>query len=273
MYGMTNRIKIIFIGDVVGRSGRHIVKEKLPELKQRYGLDFVFCNAENSAGGIGITAITAKELLESGVDGITLGNHIWGQRIWLQQARQFKQVCKPLNAPAAWPGYDHVHIQQNDFSLVLISLMGQAFIQPALANPFRTIREQLPLLKDKYQTDNVIVDFHAESTAEKITMGYLLEDKVSAVLGTHTHVQTADEKILGNGTAFICDVGMTGPMNGVLGMSRDTAVERALNLMPASYRLEKDSLTGLNAVVLSLDPQTGKTINIERIQIVDNVFK
>ncbi|HHU53287.1 MAG TPA: YmdB family metallophosphoesterase [Clostridiaceae bacterium] len=269
---MTN-LNILFIGDIVGRSGRKILKQKLPLLKQQYLVDFVFCNGENSAGGLGITASTAGELLSSGVDGITLGNHIWSQKIWLQQASHFRQVCRPLNAPDAWPGFDHVYIKKENHDVLLLSLLGQAFIKPVLKNPFNVIEEMLPKFKEKYRTKNIIIDFHAESTAEKITMGYFLENRVLAVLGTHTHVQTADEKILGNGTAFITDVGMTGPVNGVLGMSKIIAVERAVNLLPAMYNIEKDSYAMINAVLMTIDPIAGQTKKIERIQIFDHVFE
>ncbi|HHT25120.1 MAG TPA: TIGR00282 family metallophosphoesterase [Clostridiaceae bacterium] len=265
-------INILFIGDVVGRSGRKILKDKLPLLKQQYMLDFVFCNGENAAGGLGITADIAGELLNSGIDGITLGNHIWSQKVWLQQAAHFKQVCRPLNAPDDWPGFDHVYIKKDNYDVLLISLMGQAFIKPILANPFQVIDRMLSKFKEKYHTKNIIIDFHAESTAEKITMGYFLENKVLAVLGTHTHVQTADEQILGNGTAFITDIGMTGPANGVLGMNKNVALEWAMNLLPATYDIEKDSFTMLNAVLLTVDPNAGQAKKIERIQIFDHVF-
>ena len=251
-------INVLFIGDVVGRSGRKILKAKLPLLKQQYMLDFVFCNGENSAGGLGITANIAGELLNYGIDGITLGNHIWSQKNWLQEADHFKQVCRPLNAPNDWPGFDHVYLKKDNNDVLLISLIGQAFIKPVLANPFHIIDQMLSKFKEKYRTKNIIIDFHAESTAEKITMGYFLENKVLAVLGTHTHVQTADEKILGNGTAFITDVGMTGPAKGVLGMSKKVAVERAINLLPARYNIEKDSFAMLNAVLLTVDPNAGQ---------------
>ncbi|MGB4610393.1 MAG: TIGR00282 family metallophosphoesterase [Saccharofermentanales bacterium] len=268
-----NNINILYIGDIVGRPGRKILKEKLPILKKQYLLDFVFCNGENAAGGLGITAAIAGELLNSGVDGITLGNHIWSQKLWLQQAVHIKQVCRPLNAPNTWPGFDHVYLKKDNCDVLLISLMGQAFIKPVLANPFQVIDQMLPIFREKYHTKNIIIDFHAESTAEKITMGYFLENRVLAVLGTHTHVQTADEKILGNGTAFITDIGMTGPVNGVLGMSRKIAVERAVNLLPAMYNIEEDSFVTLNAILMAVDPIAGQTKKIERIQIFDHVYK
>ncbi|NLM19599.1 MAG: TIGR00282 family metallophosphoesterase [Clostridiaceae bacterium] len=266
-------MNILFIGDIVGRPGRKILKNKLPLLKQQYMLDFVFCNGENSAGGLGITAAIAGELLNTGIDGITLGNHIWSQKIWLQQAIHFKQICRPLNAPDDWPGFDHIYINKDNYDVLLISLMGQAFMNPLLTNPFQVIDQKLPIFKEKYCTKNIIVDFHAESTAEKITMGYFLENKVLAVLGTHTHVQTADEKILGNGTAFITDIGMTGPAGGVLGMSKKVAVERAMNLLPAMYNIDKDPFAMLNAVLLTVDPNAGQAKKIERIQIFDHVFE
>lgn len=266
-------MNVIFVGDIVGRSGRRILKDNLPILKQKYQPTFIFCNAENSAGGLGITAAIAGELLKAGIDGMTLGNHTWGQRVWLKQACHFPQICRPLNAPSSWPGFDHVYLEKKSFDVLLISLMGQAFMQPTLTNPFTIIENKIDFYKEKYKTKNIIIDFHAEATAEKIAMGYFLQDKVTAVLGTHTHVQTADNRVLGYGTGFITDVGMTGPSNGVLGMSKKTALKRTLEQLPASYSLEKDPASMLNAVLLNIDFKAGQTKKIERILITDDVFE
>lgn len=265
-------MNIIFVGDIVGRAGRRILRNNLALLKQKYSPKFILCNAENSAGGLGITGAIAEELLKTGIDGMTLGNHIWGQRAWLKQAYHFPQICRPLNAPSTWPGFDHVYLKKNTCDILIISILGQAFMQPSLSNPFSIIEKKLAFFKEKYNTKNIIIDFHAEATAEKIAMGYFLEDKVTAVLGTHTHVQTADNRILGFGTGFITDIGMTGPANGVLGMSKKAALRRSLDQLPASYSLEKDPVSMLNAVVLDIDPRAGQTKKIERIQITDHVF-
>lgn len=265
-------MKVLFIGDIVGSPGRQMVKNSLAKLRQSYSIDFVFCNGENSAGGLGITATICQEILSWGIDGVSLGNHIWGRREWLKQAYQFKQVCRPLNAPPSWPGYDHVLCQKDGVTVILVSLMGRAFIQPVLENPFLVIEDKLTYLKERYQTKNIVMDFHAETTAEKISMAYFVEDKVTAVLGTHTHVQTADEKILGNGTAFITDVGMTGPAKGVLGMSRKVALNRAVNQLPAAYQLEDDPSTQLNAVLLEIDPRSGQARDIKRINLIDDIY-
>lgn len=265
-------MKVLFIGDIVGRPGRQMLKHSLAKLKEIYSFDFIFCNGENAAGGLGITADTCQEILDYGIDGISLGNHIWGRREWLKQAYQFKQVCRPLNAPKSWPGFDHVLCRKDGQSVLLISLMGQAFIQPVIENPFLLIEEKLDYFKEHYQTKNIIIDFHAETTAEKISLAYLVEDRVTAVLGTHTHVQTADEKILGNGTAFITDVGMTGPAKGVLGMSRKVAIDRALNRLPAPYQVENDPARQFNAVLLDVDSLSGQARSIERIYLQDDVY-
>jgi len=258
-------MKVLFIGDIVGRSGRKILAKKWDLLKNKFNFDIVICNGENSAGGLGINAKTAEELLELGVDGITLGNHTWGQREWLSQAFHYEQICRPINSPEEWPGYDHLFIEKDQFKIIVINLLGQAFMQPVLLNPFQMIENKITYLKEKYQTKNIIIDFHAESTAEKMMMGYFLQDKVSAILGTHTHVQTADEKILGNGTGYISDVGMTGPSNGVIGMDKKIALRRVLDQLPSTYRLEKSDQVMLNAVLLTLDARAGQCIKIERI--------
>ncbi len=265
-------MNILFIGDIVGYAGRQIIKKKLPELLKVYQPDFVLCNAENAAGGLGINAGTADEILELGIDAMSLGNHIWSRREWQKQAYRYTQICRPINAPKSWPGFDHVFCNKDGRSLLLINVLGQAFMQPLLDNPFLMLDEKVKELKDKYGTKNVIIDMHAETTAEKIMLTYFLEDQVTAVLGTHTHVQTADEKIIGNGTGFITDVGMTGPANGVLGMSKKTALCRAVQQLPAQYALETDPQTVLNAVLLNIDHHSGQTLQIERLCLKDEIF-
>lgn len=269
---MENKIKVLFIGDIVGRTGRRILAKNWALLRHRYSPNFIFCNGENAAGGLGINSKTADELLGLGIDGITLGNHTWGQREWLKQAFRYRRVCRPANAPKDWPGFDHIFIEKDNIGIIVINLMGQAFIQPVLDNPFQMIEPRINELKEKYQTKNVLIDFYAETTAEKIMMGFFLEDKVTAVLGTHTHVQTADERILGNGTAFISDIGMVGPRDGVLGMDKKTALRRAYNQLPASYNLEKSDMAILNAVLLSIDGRAGQCINIERVYLTDTIY-
>ncbi len=265
-------VNILFIGDIVGYPGRQIIKNKIEHLKKLYQPDFILCNCENAAGGLGINADTADEILGMGIDAMSLGNHTWGQREWLKQAYRYSNICRPVNAPQNWPGFEYVFCQKDEKSILLINVMGQAFIQPVLDNPFQMIENKINELKEKFKTKNVIVDFHAETTAEKITLAFLLEDKVTAVLGTHTHVQTADERILGHGTGFITDVGMTGPANGVLGMSKKISIKRAKEQLPAKYALEVDPRTMLNAVSLKIDHHSGQTLKIERINLIDDIY-
>ena len=208
-------LKLLFIGDVVGRPGRELIQERLVKLRIDRGIDFVIANAENAAAGAGITGAIAKSLLESGVDAITLGDHVWDQRGWETEITRVDRVCRPANLPSKCPGWDHQIIEARGFRVAVFTVLGRTFMNLKADCPFQTADRMIGQLKG--QADAIIVEIHAEATSEKQALGWYLDGRVTAVLGTHTHVPTADARVLPKGTAFMCDVGMTGPYASVLG--------------------------------------------------------
>ncbi|HEY8392962.1 MAG TPA: TIGR00282 family metallophosphoesterase [Capillibacterium sp.] len=255
-------MKVIFLGDIVGRPGRKLVQEYLPELRQKYAPDLTVVNGENAAGGFGLTLEVAAELLESGVDVITLGNHTWKHKEIGQVLARYKQILRPANYPPGTPGEGAgLFVAKNGYPVGVLNLMGQVYLEPALDCPFRTGREKVSLLKQK--TPFVLVDFHAEATSEKVALGHYLDGLASAVLGTHTHVATADQRILPGGTGFITDVGMCGPADSVLGVKKELAIQKFLTKRPVKFELASGPVE-LNGVYLEMDPQ-GRTVRIERI--------
>ncbi len=259
-------MRILLLGDIVGVRGRRLVTSQLPALKREMQADICIANAENVCEGSGIDATSAKKLLQAGVDYITLGNHIWSKHSWLKDCEDFPMIARPLNAPAEWPGFDHVVAEMGDTRLLLISLLGQTYMQVA-HNPFVVMEQTLEALKQRYKSKIVIVDFHAEATAEKIAMGHFLQDRVSVVFGTHTHVQTADECVLGSGTAYITDLGMTGPANGVIGMAKTVALRRFLEQLPARYEVEAEGPLTLQGAIVDINSKSGQAQAIERIRL------
>jgi metallophosphoesterase (TIGR00282 family) len=228
-------LKLLFIGDIVGRPGRDIVAERLPKLRAEHGLDFVIANAENAAAGAGITGAIAKSILESGVDAITLGDHVWDQRGWENEIGQMERVCRPANLPPSNPGWDHLIIEQRGFRLAVFTVLGRTYMGLKADCPFLCADRMIEQLKA--QADAIIVEIHAEATSEKQAMGWHLDGRVTAVLGTHTHVPTADARVLPKGTAFICDVGMTGPYASVLGREVNPVVAKFLDGMPRRFEV------------------------------------
>jgi metallophosphoesterase (TIGR00282 family) len=208
-------LKLLFIGDIVGRPGRDILAEKLPRLRTEHSVDFVIANGENAAAGAGITGAIAKSILGSGVDAITLGDHVWDQRGWENEIGQIEHVCRPANLPRSNPGWDHLIIEKRGFRVAVFTVLGRTFMGMKADCPFLCADRMIAQLKG--QADAIIVEIHAEATSEKIALGWHLDGRVTAVLGTHTHVPTADARVLPKGTAFMCDVGMTGAYAGVLG--------------------------------------------------------
>jgi hypothetical protein len=208
-------LKLLFIGDIVGKPGRQIVEERVGRLKREDGIDFVIANGENAAAGAGITGIIARSLLESGVDAITLGDHVWDQRGWETEIGELDRVCRPANLPASCPGWDHVVIAARGFRVAVFTVLGRQYMNLKAEDPFLCADRMVERLKG--QADAIVVEIHAEATSEKQALGWHLDGRVTAVLGTHTHVPTADARVLPKGTAFICDVGMTGPYESVLG--------------------------------------------------------
>jgi hypothetical protein len=223
-------MKLLFIGDIVGKPGREIVAALVPKLRAERGIDFVVANGENSAAGAGITASICKTLLESGVDAITLGDHVWDQKGFETDIAGLERVCRPANLPAGNPGRDHLILEKNGFRLLVCTLLGRSFMGLKAECPFLGIDALLARHAGKF--DGAFVEMHAEATSEKQAMGWHLDGRVTAVLGTHTHVATADGSLLRQQTAFQCDVGMTGPHESVLGREIEPVLNRFLDGMP-----------------------------------------
>jgi len=255
------KLKVLFIGDVVGKPGRDCLKIMIPELKSKYELDFIIANGENLAGGLGITSEVANELFANGVNVITGGNHIWDKKEVFNFIDEEPRLLRPMNYPPGTPGQGSECYQVNNDLLGVINLSGRVFISE-LDCPFRTVEEEIAKMRAK--TPFIIIDFHAEATSEKNAMGYFLRKKVSAVLGTHTHVQTADEKIMDNVTAYITDVGMTGPYESVIGINVDSAIEKFITKIPMKLHVSNLKPLQFNAVYLEFNSE-GNCIEIKRI--------
>lgn len=257
-------MKILFIGDIVGAPGRHAVKTILPRLRERHALDFVIANGENSAGGNGITPRTAAEIFAAGVDVITCGDHLWDQKEVIELLENERRFLRPLNYPDGTPGRGAAIYEVKD-SAVKIGVMnaqGRTFMQPPLDNPFLLAAETMKKLRA--QTPVIFVDFHAEATSEKIAFARFLDGHVSAVVGTHTHVQTADEQIFPGGTAFLCDAGFTGPHDGCLGREIGPVIKRFLTSMPQKFDVAEERVI-LHGALIEVDAATGKALKIQRI--------
>jgi metallophosphoesterase (TIGR00282 family) len=246
------------VGDVIGKPGRRAVKQLVPSLRLEHGIDLVIANGENTAGGFGITLDTANELLDSGVDILTSGNHIWDQKEIIPYLDEGLPLIRPANYPDA-PGRGSL-LHNN---VMVMNLMGRVFM-PALDCPFRTADQILEGDEVSERPPVVIVDFHAEATSEKQAMGWYLDGRVSAVLGTHTHVGTVDGRVLPRGTAYISDVGMTGPLDSVIGSETGVVLERFLTGMPQRLAVATGPVL-LNSVLLDIDQDTGKALSIERL--------
>ena len=257
-------MKILFIGDIVGEPGRRAIKELLPNIAKRERIDFVIANGENAAGGSGITPALADELFGYGIDALTTGDHIWKRKEILERIDADRRILRPANYPKGAPGFGSTVIksESGDVEVGVISLLGRVFMQPVEC-PFRVAKEEIEKIKNKARV--IIVDIHAEATSEKIALGWYLDGEVSAIIGTHTHVQTADEKILPNGTAFISDAGMTGPFDSVIGRKKEQILTRFITQMPARFETAEGDIQ-LHGVVVDIDDKTGKAESIKRIQ-------
>jgi len=259
------RMRILFIGDIVGKPGRHAVQAIVPRLVQEYSLDFVIANGENAAGGAGLTPDTAEELFGGGVDVITMGDHTWDQKEILQIIDREPRLLRPANFPQGTPGNGAaVYDREGLPPIAVLNVMGRTFMR-AIDCPFRAALEEVEKLRA--QTSIILVDMHAEATSEKIAMGRFLDGKVTAVVGTHTHVQTADEQIFPNGTAFLCDAGMCGPKESVLGREIAPILERYLTQMPKRFDIA-DGPVQFNGALIEVDEATGKATGIQRINAV-----
>jgi len=255
-------LKILFIGDVFGEAGRKALKAEMPELKSQYRPDFCIANGENSAGGRGISYNTAQDILESGIDLITMGNHTWARKEVLNIIDSGIKIIRPANYPKGVPGKGHMIIEKNGIRLAAINLLGRVYMDNPVDCPFKTIDHELACLKG--QADVIFVDFHAEATSEKIALGYYVDGRASCMVGTHTHVQTADEKILEKGTAYISDVGMTGPAQGVIGVDKNLIIKKFTLGLPIQHEIAKGKVQ-INAVIITIDEETKKAVDIKRI--------
>lgn len=257
-------MKILMIGDICGRPGRRILRSTLPRLRREHDAALVIANGENAAGGAGITADTAEEIFAAGVDVITGGNHTWHNRDAYGLLDAHPRLLRPANYPPGAPGRGAVTVEAGGGRVSILNLQGRVFMGE-LDDPFRAAEGWVAELRKA--TPVIIVDFHAEATSEKLAMGWYLDGKVSAVVGTHTHVQTADERILPQGTAYITDVGMTGPRDGIIGMDREVILERFLTGLPTRFTVARGE-TQLCGVALEIDA-AGRAQNIQRIQLLN----
>lgn len=262
-------MKVLFIGDIVGAAGRKALKENLPSLKTTHNPDFIVVNGENAAGGKGITAAIAAEFFEWGVHGITMGNHTWDNKDIFDFIDKEPRLVRPANYPPGTPGQGIATLQAGGKELTIMNVMGRSFLPP-LDCPFRTMDKLLD--KSKKRAKAVLVDVHAEATSEKLALGWYLDGKVSAVVGTHTHVQTNDDQLLPNGTAYITDVGMTGSREGILGMEREAVITKFLTQLPVRFVADEGKYQ-FHAVLIAIDDATGLAKSIKTIRIYEGEFK
>ena len=257
-------MRILFIGDIIGKAGRKGLLALLEGLVETEGIDFTIANGENAAGGIGITPTVAREILEKGVNVITSGNHIWAKKEIIQFLDVEERILRPANYPDGTPGKGSgVFTTRTGEKIGVVNLEGRVFMK-SLDSPFATAEKELTELKR--ETDCTVVDFHAEATSEKMALGWFLDGKASAVLGTHTHVQTCDERILPSGTAYITDVGMTGPLASVIGIRQRDAIERFLTQMPRKLDVASREIE-VQGVILEINPHNGRSESITRFRV------
>ena len=269
-------MRIIFVGDIFGKPGRAVVRELLPDLVRSRAIDLVIANGENAAGGFGITPALVEELLETGIEVITTGNHVWDKRELIEyfnmaQGNPYspaRRVLRPANYPAGTPGWGLYEGQTQDgVPYAVINLQGRVFMG-SNEDPFRVADDLLKQVQAKV----ILVDFHAEATSEKIALGWHLDGRVTALLGTHTHVPTADERVLPNGTAYQTDVGMTGPYDSVIGVTKETILQKFLTNMPVRFEPATGDVR-FCAAVIDCDPATGRATSIERLMINESVMQ
>ena len=248
----------------MGRPGRSLVIQHFATIKERFGADIVIANAENAAGGFGLTGAIANELTAAGVDGLTLGNHIWDQRGFDQEIVHLPQVCRPANMPENNPGRTHLIIDKNGFRLGVLTVLGNCFMGTKSDCPFACADKLLSELEGK--VDACLVEIHAEATGEKVALGWYLDGRAALVVGTHTHVPTADARILPKGTAYLTDAGMTGPYDSVLGCTQEPVIEKLLDGMPRRYTVASENVQ-LWGCVVDIDAKTGKATHFESVSV------
>jgi 2',3'-cyclic-nucleotide 2'-phosphodiesterase len=255
-------LTVLILGDIVGEPGRTAVIARLPELKERHALDFIVVNGENAAGGRGITGRITIDLLRAGASVITTGDHIWDQKEILAFIDTEPRLLRPVNYPDGAPGSGSIVLETAKGKVGVINVQARTFMQPILENPFRSVEGAVTKMRN--ETPNIIVDIHGETTSEKIALGRFLDGKVSAVIGTHTHVQTADEQIFPGGTAFLCDAGMCGPVNSILGRAIDPIMNRFISNLPASFPVAGGEVR-LHGALIEIDERTGRAVRITRV--------
>ena len=255
-------LTILFLGDVVGEPGRNAVIARLPQLKEQHGIDFTIVNGENAAGGRGITGKITIELLRAGVSVITTGDHVWDQKDVIAFLNLEPRLLRPVNYPAGAPGGGSIVLETAKGKVGVINVQCRTFMQPILENPFHAVEAAVTKMRE--ETKNIVVDVHGETTSEKIALGRFLDGKVSAVIGTHTHVQTADEQIFPGGTAFICDAGMCGPVNSILGRAIEPIMNRFISNLPASFPVAAGEVR-LRGALIKIDESTGRAWRILRV--------
>src|SRR5213079_689866 len=255
-------LTVLFLADIVRQPGRNAVIARLPELKEQHGLDFIVVNGENAAGGRGITGKITIDLLRAGVSVVTTGDHVWDQKDILSFIETEPRLLRPVNYPPGAPGSGLIVLETAKGKVGVIDVQCRTFMQPILENPFRAMDETVAKMRE--ETVNIIVDVHGETTSEKIAMGRFLDGKVSAVIGTHTHVQTADEQIFPGGTAFLCDAGMCGPVNSILGRTIEPIMNRFVSNLPASFPVASGKVR-LRGALIEIDETTGHALRITRV--------
>lgn len=262
-----SKLKVLFIGDIVGSVGRDALKRNLPKLKSKFNPDFIVVNGENAAAGRGITEAISNEFFALGVDGITMGNHTWDNKDIFRFIDQESRLIRPANFPDA-PGSGYTVLKNGNKKLAIINMQGRTFLPP-IDCPFQKADELVNELRQ--QTSCILFDFHAEATSEKIAMGWHLDGRVSLVVGTHTHVQTNDARILPEGTAYLTDVGMCGPVNGVLGMEKEAVLYKFKTQLPARFTVDEGEWQ-FHAVLVQIDDASGKATNIQLIRELESNF-
>ena len=255
-------MRLLFIGDIVGQPGRRAVKELVPRLRQELGIHVVIANGENSAGGSGITPKIAEEIFHSGVDVITTGDHVWDQKEVMDWLDIERRCLRPLNYPTGVPGRGSTLFQVSGMpAMAVINLQGRTFMPP-MDSPFQAALAEVDRLRQ--QTKIIFVDFHAEATSEKVAMARMLDGLVTAVIGTHTHVQTADEQVFPGGTGFLCDAGFTGPHESVIGREIDPVIRRFLTNLPQRFEVARERIL-LQGALVDIDEQTGRSVSVRRV--------
>jgi metallophosphoesterase (TIGR00282 family) len=255
-------LRLLFLGDIIGEPGRSAVIAIVPKLKAEWEIDFVVANGENAAAGRGITGKISIDLLRAGIAVITTGDHIWDQKDIISYIETEPRLLRPLNYPPGTPGHGSIVLETAKGKVGVINVQGRTFMLPNLENPFRLIEEEVLRLQE--ETRVIFVDVHAETTSEKIAMGRFLDGKVSAVAGTHTHVQTADEQIFEGGTAFICDAGMCGPTRSILGREIQPILQRFLSSMPVVFPVARGEIK-LHGLLVDIDETTGRALAVRRV--------